>query len=165
LARHLKYPPSLEALDAEPSPKRRKRRPAPNPKALERATEKASVMMAEFQKGDRHAFDSAKASELVGLYSLLHALVYGVRPEELAVEWTSAVAAARRQLVSQFDGRPSRLVAFLRWTWKRESKREKKRRSNGASEVYRVGWRLQFGNSLLTDYRVAVARRGGKVRT
>lgn len=169
MARRLKNPQlSLGALDSgkvkttsRPPTKRRSHRP--NPEAVNRATLKAEEMVESF-RGNPKAFDSAGAPEFVGLYAMLHEAVYGVAPDELANDWTPAVKAARKMFEEEFDEDVRAFVAFIRWTWVREKKREKWRRENGR-DANRIGWRLQFqSRAMLTDYKVALARRNGRVR-
>ncbi len=164
--RRLKHPPSLQALDVEPGAKRSTSKRSPrrsNPQAVATATKHAELMVSAFQEGNRHAFDTAECRELVGLYAVLHEKVYGVAPAELVRDWMLVVTATRRMLKQEFEGRPPRMVAFIRWVWSREAKREAKRRQNGADSS-RIGWRLQFqSQSMLTDYRVHLSRKYGKV--
>jgi len=165
VARHLKNPGlGLGALDPGDAPPRRSsasKRPSrrPNPGALAKAQAAAEWGVAEYEKGNRTIFDDADPRLMVGIYSALHELVYGVAPDDLAKDWTQAVAAAKRMLDQQFSDDAPRMVKYLRWTWTREKDREKWRAENGR-DGGRIGWRLQFQSlALLTDYKVAVARR------
>ena len=100
----------------------------------------------------------AEARHFVALYAVLHERVYGAAPAELRSEaWWGAVSAAGKMLREEFGGEPARMLDFVRWTWRREQGREKKR--GDEQEVRRVGWKLQFlTRHLLTDYRVANAQ-------
>lgn len=101
-----------------------------------------------------HAWRTATVAELVGLYAVLHEQVYGVAPDELADVWLGAVSTCRRVLThSPFNGDPEKLVDFLRFTWKRE--RNQVLRSAG-QDRRRLGWRLQFAPSLVTDFKCAI---------
>lgn len=122
--------------------------------SLEKAREEAAAMMRE---GD---WTGAKARHLVGLYANMHEHVYGVEPEELRTKKTMAAAlsSAKRMIEKEFKGEIARAVSFIRWTWKRERDREKRRRVDGVNGR-RIDWRLQFAlRHLLTDYRVEALR-------
>lgn len=117
----------------------------------------AKTRVAAHKGGDVHAFASAKATVLLGFFAVLHLLVYSVVPSELedSKEWSGALSSAKR-LLREFDDDILAAIDFLRWTWNRESLRLKK----GATSDWRIAWRWQFSSrSLLTDYRVSVARQ------
>jgi hypothetical protein len=99
-------------------------------------------------------WEDATASEVVGLYALLHERVYGVSPDDLADKWRWAVAAAKR-LADELGGTKN-VVAFLQFTWKRERAAEAK--ANGTGHVRRrVTWRYQFAERfLLVDFKRAI---------
>lgn len=122
--------------------------------AFEKATREMSRMAASTD------WSSATARHLVALYAFLHEKVYGVAPAELTSrERFFAAGAANRMLATHFDGDQGAMVAFVRWTWMRELKTEAWRRSNNRTEGRRIGWRLQFNGSLVTDYHVEQKRR------
>lgn len=101
-------------------------------------------------------FSKAKSCHLVALYEWCHEQVYGVAPAELEQMWTQAVFAASNLVKKQFGGDVESAVEFVRWTWQREQWRLKKRPE---SQVFRVGWKLQFVNlGFVTDYRMYLAR-------
>lgn len=122
---------------------------------------------ARFLAGARSSFASgdweqAGPGHLVALYGYCHERVYGVRVAELEEGRTygEAMRKAAQLLKSDFAGDVAELVAFVRWTWRREDFREKKRRADGgAQDQRRLGWRLQFAAALVTDYRLDQARR------
>jgi hypothetical protein len=119
---------------------------------MRRAIDRAKEMQ------EANDWQGAGAAELVGLYAVLHEHVYGVAPEEVADVWLAAVSAAKRMLERDFEGSVESMVDFLRWTWRRERNREKKRAANGDGS-FRIGWRLQFvARNLMTDYRVDAKR-------
>lgn len=129
-----------------PEPKKRKGVVAAKPAAIAATMGEAALMKAADD------FSEAEPRHVVALYALLHRAVYGVEPAELrAAEWTLAVMAVRRLVDREFDGSVPKLVELLRWTWRREIRAHA--RANG-SERRRIGWRLQFSPSLVTDYRV-----------
>jgi hypothetical protein len=107
-------------------------------------------------------WDGADARTMLGLYAWCHRSVYSVEPVELenAAEFRAASRAALRVLHTHFDDDGARCAIFIRWAWKREkersewAKREKKDRN-------RMGWRMQFGDKLVTDFRVAASQRRG----
>jgi|HubBroStandDraft_5_1064220.scaffolds.fasta_scaffold22501_1 hypothetical protein len=136
--------------------------PATIAKAIAEAEEMAKT-------GD---WDAARGVHLVALYAAMHRLVYGVAAEELdgtgrgtqavkkaQLEWAVASKAAQAFVAEQFAADFGEAVEFVRWAWKREQAREKKRREGGAKDDFRIGWRYQFGARLATDYRLAAARQ------
>lgn len=93
-------------------------------------------------------------AEFVALYAQMHNRVYGVYPLELdSINCGLAAKAARKMLVDDFDNDPFAMVQFIMWTWAREDQREKQRRTRGEDSNFRIGWRLAFGASFLTDWR------------
>ncbi len=104
---------------------------------------------------------AAKPGVLVALYAKLHAHVYGVLPAELDSprEWLQACRAAGLLVKRDFGGDAARAVDFMAWCWDREEGRERWRREHGR-DGGRIGWRLQFSRSLLSDWRVDQARVG-----
>lgn len=108
-------------------------------------------------------WEGADARAMLGLYAWCHRSVYGVAPAELESvgEFRIASRAALRVLHDRFEDDAARCAIFIRWSWKREKERaawasrEKKDRN-------RMGWRLQFSDRQVTDFRVAEqARRKG----
>ncbi len=100
----------------------------------------------------------APALVFVALYSNLHEGIYGCSPAELGpTERLRAAGMARRMLDQEFDFDPAAMAEFMRWAWKREHSREQWRRETGNAGA-RIGWVIQFGGRLLTDYRVDLAR-------
>lgn len=167
-----KVPPPPDSLFVSEQP------PSPQAKRLEAARESMARFVASAPPPRRESksgvsrireemremnkagdWERASGGHFVALYEALHLTVYGVEASELGAvkEWQQASAAAGRMLAAQFGDDPVRMLAFVRWTWKREQKTEAWRRENGRSGR-RVGWRLQFGNSLVTDYRLDEAR-------
>jgi hypothetical protein len=107
-------------------------------------------------------WSGATARHLVALYDLMHEQVYGVEALELGpAERHKAMLLAGNFVKHHFGGDVEACVAFLRWVWTREMDREKWRRENGRSGQ-RIGIRLMLSTSLLTDYRVDLARRGNR---
>lgn len=102
----------------------------------------------------------ARPKHLVALYEQLHRHVYGVPASELRGKViTAARLMAARLLEREFGGDVERMVSFIAWSWKRE----KRAHARGGEDRRRMGWRLQFSPSLVTDYRVHLAgeRRAG----
>ncbi len=111
-------------------------------------------------------FTQAKSLHFVALYEWAHEQVYGVLPAEFSTKttWKSAMFAASKLLKDEFAGDPTKMVDYIRWTWKREKSREVARRQGKNPNIGRLGWRLQFvTRHLVTDYRIDLAR-GGNVR-
>ncbi len=123
--------------------------------AVEREIERARRMMRD---GD---WAEARATTFVALWSLLFERTYGVPAPLLPRERLFAARLAGAMLKREFDSDPAAMASFMRWAWKREKEREEWRRvhkRDGGS----VGWRLMFGPNLLTDYKLAAARRSGQ---
>lgn len=152
----------FDAIGAKP---KKRRGFALAPAAIAQATAEAEQMA---KSGD---WDAARGVHLVALYAQMHRLVYGVAAEELdgagrgtaavkkaQLEWAVASKAAQAFCAEQFGADFGDAVEFVRWAWKREQWREKKRRENPGDD-FRIGWRYQFGAKLATDYRLAVARQ------
>lgn len=103
-------------------------------------------------------WSGATARHLVALYDLMHEKVYGVEALELGPsERHKAALIAGNMIKRYFNGDVEACVEFLRWVWTREMGREKWRRENQQSGQ-RIGIRLMFSGSLVTDYRVDLAR-------
>lgn len=108
-------------------------------------------------------WSGATARHLVALYDVMHTEVYGVEPSELGpAERYNAAMMAGNLTKREFSGDFTQAVEFMRWAWAREADNEKWRRENGRTNARRIGARLMFGGSLLTDYRVYLARTGRK---
>ena len=108
-------------------------------------------------------WQEVKATTWVATYALLHEKVYGVAPVELrgkSVVWAAAMAS--KLLREEFDGDAGAMGEFIRWTWKRERGREEWRRAKNNGAGGRIGWKLQFGGALLTDYRLELARKADR---
>ena len=138
---------------------RRKTKPSPTRGGSKRSRDNAKVEASEMRKGND--WSDAKPRHLVALYCWCHREVYGVEPAELenARAWLSACSAAKRLAVDQFKGNLEGVIGLLRWVWWRERTREKWRRDKLEGAGKRIGWRLQFSRSMLTDYRLFLQRR------
>lgn len=132
---------------------RRERKPNITPARAQRFAAEAEHMR------ETQDWDDATPGHLVALYAWCHAKVYGVEAAELhsGATYAQAVAAAKRLVDVEFSGDVTAAVGFVRWTWGREASRERWRRENGR-DGGRIGWRLQFGPAMMTDYRIAMAR-------
>lgn len=149
-----KLPPSVQVLDVDEydGPTKPKGKAKPRPKSKRELDQ----LLQEVERlREKQAWRLMEARHLVGLYMMLHHKVYGVYPAELRTQWRGAVAMAGRMLKHEFGGDGAKMVHFMRWVWTREKKRNDKR---GADNDFRIGWRLMFRETLLTDYRVAGER-------
>lgn len=104
-------------------------------------------------------WDGARAPTFVGLYAVCHEMVYQVPPGELDVtmEFRGAARAALGLLNDVFQGDGAQFAHFVKWSWTRE----KNRATWAASKNFdrkRMGWRMQFSASLVTDYRIEAKR-------
>lgn len=143
---------------APPAPAERPRKRLPDVSARARAR----LVHECARMRETRQWDAAQPGHLVALYCWCHEHVYGAPPGELqqGSTWWLAQQAARRQVQQEFREDVVAAVDFVRWVWQREKGREAKRRRDGTGGDFRIGWRLQFGPTLLTDYRVELARRG-----
>lgn len=116
-------------------------------RALREACDEARARLA--RRGDDRAWSDADASALVGLYVEMHQRIYGVAPEELEQDFQAARSSAQRCINDLGD--PERVAAMLVWKWGREKKKQ--------SRESRLGWRIAFSRSVVTDYKVV---RGSK---
>lgn len=100
-------------------------------------------------------WEDASAVHLVALYEYCHELVYGEAPLELDNNevWKLATFAAARMVKRHFDGDAAAAMEFVRWTWQRERSRRAWREKKGVTST-RLGWRLQFRDDMVTDYRI-----------
>lgn len=139
---------------APPKAKAPKRPPETSKAARGRYAEEAERMRLE---GD---WAGLRAGHAVALYVALHERTYGVRPTELdhGREFAVAAFAVGRLLRGEFDGDVGRFLNYFGWAWHREGEREAWRRENGR-EGGRMGWRLCFSASLVSEHRVALERK------
>lgn len=119
----------------------------------ERALREARAMM------QTAVWAGANARHYAAAYELLHARVYGVAPAEMnPAGRMRATWLAAKMLRDHFDGDVMEMASFVRWAWAREVERERWRRENGR-EGARITVGFMFGGALVTDYRVAMARK------
>lgn len=110
---------------------------------------------------DTDNWDGVTSRHLVALYDVMHTEVYGVEPGELGpAERHNAAMMAANLTKREFGGDFKKTVEFMRWAWGREAESEKWRRENNRINARRIGARLMFSGSLVTDYRVFLARMG-----
>ena len=103
-------------------------------------------------------WDGATARHLVALYERMHERCYGVAPEELGPsERYNATLLAGNMVKNKFEGDLVACVEFMLWAWAREIDSEKWRRANDR-QGRRIGVRLMFSGSILTDYRYHLSR-------
>jgi len=152
-----KEPPSAEFLRLVGKTKakvdRRKGRPKTVAAAIfNRALAEVDVML---RTGD---YDGAGARHFVALYDRMHERCYGVAPAELGpAERYNASMQASAMLRKEFNGDVVSMAEYMLWAWQREIGAETWRREN-SREGRRIGVRLMFSGTLLTDYRVHLAR-------
>lgn len=132
------------------APKRKKGIPKVSPERVMRVREELRVA---FAKGE---FAGLGPAHLVALYAHCHAQVYGVEAVEMGPgrELFLATKRAESLIKQQFGGNVEMAVRFVGWTWQREKYRLAKRTGSD----FRIGWRLQFSEATVTDYRVAMKR-------
>ena len=134
--------------------KEKKSKRPPTPSTINRWKHEAQE---RFTSGE---WAGAKPVHIVAFYMALHLHVYQIEPEELkGSTYLFAASAAERQLRTDFKNNVEDFIEFMRWVWIREEEREKWRRENGR-DGGRIGWKLMFSPTLLTDYRLYKARTG-----
>lgn len=110
---------------------------------------------------DTDNWDGVTSRHLVALYDVMHTEVYGVEPGELGpAERYNASMMAANLTKREFGGDFKKTIEFMRWAWAREAEAERWRRQNNRTNGRRIGARLMFSGSLVTDYRVFLARTG-----
>lgn len=118
----------------------------------------AKVVAETKRMGEVGDFAGMKPKHLLALYYVMHGVVYKVSPDEVLKQYQNALLTIGRFVKAEFDGDVARVVEFIRWTWKREKKREARRKDD--PDPFRIGWKYQFGYSLLTDYRRHLSKFG-----
>jgi hypothetical protein len=100
---------------------------------------------------------------LLAVHCWCHRRVYGADPIFTSGDWKLALLRAGSLVKRQFDGDATAALAYVRWSWQREGRRENYRRgTNGEVNGSSLGWALVLGGRLLTDYRVHLARTRGR---
>jgi hypothetical protein len=136
------------------TPKSERTKPGVPKKVWERALQRVSN---SFETGD---WSASMPLDLVATYALCHRFVYKVDASELTPsELHKAKLIANRFFVKEFERDLSQFVEYARWVFKREKMRETKRVGDELNGQ-RIGWRLFFSGSLLTDWRAAKMRNG-----
>lgn len=121
-------------------------------KAFERCVERGREVMGS---GDA----PQSASDLVGLYAVLHEHVFAVLPLELKQDYGAAVSSADKLVRDEFAGDYAAAERFVAWCWKRVRQAAKRKKADG-EDPFRPGWRIQFkSRSWLTDFKAAVPSR------
>lgn len=100
----------------------------------------------------------AQPRHFVAFYALCHKSVYGVGPLLASKERAAAMSAARRMLERYFGGKVDGLIDYMRWVWLKEREDEQRRKFAGAVSDWRVSWRYQFSESLLSKWLVVRKR-------
>lgn len=132
-----------------PAPKKRKtKKSRPSTRALEKAVEEVKDRFVGNPRGD---WSKVTPSTLLGLYAYLHETVYKVTPDELALDWKGALSCAKKVLEQTFDNNGEEVVEFIRWVWMKENRKVSKLKEG---VEFRISWRYQFSQKLITDYRV-----------
>lgn len=102
----------------------------------------------------------ATSSMLVGLYAVMHRMVYGFVPEELNAksELQRASGAARKLCSDFFGGDPDAMVEYMIWAANRSKGRKEWAEANGR-DVVRLAWRFMFSASSVSDYRADMSSK------
>jgi len=126
------------------------------PKATHPKTIEGALMQAKEMFETKEFIAIRRPVELVALYAYLHEKVFGVFPEEIrGTEATLASGLAGRCVKEHFGGSLEDAARFVCWTWWRQEQRAKK----PGTTMFRITWRIQFGHSMVTDYKMAAAQR------
>ncbi len=141
------------ALDLDTLPARppRKAKTRNSKQAFTRAVERARDFLVAQQA------PASSASDLVGLYAVLHEHVFKVLPGELEQDWMAACSSANKLVRDEFGGDYVAASRFVAWCWTRVRKRA--RHTAEGDDLFRPGWRYQFtGRVWMTDYKAQAAR-------
>lgn len=172
MTRHRLYPTTHEHPNPDfiaPSTTR-KREPSPiDNRRFTAAVDGATEFCSAIQNHEEVDATQLRPDTVVGLYILLHKLVYETEPIELRQrkEMMGAASAVNRLITKEFGNQIDQAFEFVRWTWAREKKRYERSESliGDFRNSWRISWRYQFCSpKLLTDYRVALARSGKVAR-
>lgn len=146
---------SMEDFGLPKEEKKRKSSPSVDKKRRDKYMAEMNAMREEGE------WENFRAGHLVALFAACHQHLYGVMPSEAesSKDFALAMFAANRMLKADFQGDSTKMVEFIRWSWNRESGREKWRRNN-SNGGGRLGWRMQFSSSLMSDYKVDAVRKG-----
>lgn len=104
-------------------------------------------------------FVVAQPKHFVELYARMHEKVYGVEDLETQVVRKAMIAAAtcKRALVKYFANDPRQMAEYMRWVWtvQHQEQKRKKARTDDTSAGFRVTWKYQWAEGLITQYRRA----------
>lgn len=164
MTRHRLYPTTHDHPNPDfIAPPTRKREPSPiDNRRFTAAVDGATEFCRAIQNHEGVDAAELRPDTVVGLYILLHKLVYETEPIELRQrkEMMGAASAVKRLITKEFGDQIDQAFEFVRWTWAREKKQFENRDGD-----FRISWRYQFCSpKLLTDYRVALARSGKVAR-
>ncbi len=102
-------------------------------------------------------WSEATPLHFVAAFEVLFRKVYGVAPTLTSKGRSSAASAANYLLKDRFEGDTSAMAEFMRWTWSRESDREKYRRENKRPGGV-LNWHLQFRGAIYDEWLIAKMR-------
>lgn len=97
-----------------------------------------------------------RPTNFVAMYAILYRGVYKVDPDLTPTERGVAACCAGRQLRAEFHGNVASMIAYMRWVWAREARREEERAHNGDS--FTISPRYLFGPKMVREWRVSQAR-------
>lgn len=148
--------PEFQELVATMTERQDRRKKAP--KTVGAATFEKSLVEVDAMLESRD-WSRCQARHLVALYDRMHLKCYGIEAVELgpAARYNAGMMASglvRRE----FDGDFQEAIDYMRWAWTKEIRKEKWLRENNKSGR-RISSYLMFNGSLLTDYRLFLARR------
>lgn len=104
-------------------------------------------------------WEDAAVRHLVALFTIMHTRCYGIAPTLSGSELYLLTGFVAGFVKRAFAGDMRKTLEYLRWVWTREMSTEKWRRENHREAGRRLTLRIIVSNSLLDDYRVAMARR------
>ena len=99
-------------------------------------------------------WDGAGSAIIVGVYAMFHEIVYGEMPLELEQkpEFRRALGMAKA-LLGAFDDDAGAVVAFMKWSWKRQEGKIEWAKREGR-DLSRFSYRFAMSMACVTDYRV-----------
>lgn len=105
-------------------------------------------------------WDDADSKTFVGLYVYCFKMVYGFIPEELNKKpiYRRAKADALKMFHEMFDDDPYEMLAYMKWTWEREKKRNEWAEREGVDRSPMSTYQ-QFSAQFYTQYKVSASRK------
>ena len=94
---------------------------------------------------------------LVEVFAIGHRRLYKIDSTDLdsPSERVKAIGAAKRFVEREFAGNVTKVVEFIKWSWKNAAERAAWADRKGI-QLNRMNWQIQFSSKLVVDWRVAI---------